>query len=553
MKTIIVTLNSQYVHSSLAPWYLSSSAKKNCYSQIEVKVIEGTVNEDLTIVYNRIISEKADVIAFSCYIWNITTVLMLVNELRDSNAKIVLGGPEVSYCAESVLKNNTRVDYVLSGEGERPFVSLLNAIYNNTTIANDEGICYRAGESVILSKPYVSNDVPESPYTNEYFEALDGRIAYIETSRGCPYSCAFCLSGRCGGVRYFPLIDAKKNIIELSNSGSKIIKFVDRTFNANKKRAYELFEFIINNYGKAIKSGVCFHFEIAGDLLSDADFDLLKSAPKGAVQFEIGIQSFNEKTLKEINRKTNVKRLYSNINRLIELKNIHVHIDLIAGLPYEDYKTFRDSFNTAFSLNADMLQLGFLKLLHGADMREKHSEYPCEYSDNPPYEVVSTPWLSNKELSLLKFCENALERFCNSGRFSRTTSYIFNELNRNPFDTLVELGMFTGCDSCSLNDYVDRIYSFFAKGCDDNKLRDALICDVATSVKSSSLPQSLFRQDKRLKAFRAMLEKDDGTRRKKGVLRSTFLLYSENCGAYVDYDQKVGTKYHLHKIEFDLN
>lgn len=553
MKVVIITLNSQYIHSSLAPWYLLSSAKKNCCSQIEVKVIEGTVNEELSSVYKRIVSENADVVAFSCYIWNISFVLELVNLLSGCNAKIILGGPEVSYCAELVLKSNKRVDYVLSGEGEKPFASLLNALYNNEKLTDCMGICYREKNRIVINEPFISNEVPDSPYTDEYFKALGGRIAYIETSRGCPYSCAFCLSGRCGGVRYFPTENAKENIIKLSNSGSKIIKFVDRTFNADKKRAYKLFEFIISNYGKAIKKGVCFHFEIAGDLLTDTDFALLKTAPKGLIQFEIGLQSFNDKTLRAINRKTNVEKLYSNIKRLVALKNIHVHIDLIAGLPYEDYKIFRDSFNTAFSLNADMLQLGFLKLLHGAAMRDNIKDYPCEYSCKPPYEVLSTPWLGNKEILLLKYCENALERFVNSGRFPRTTDYIFNEQKRNPFDTLVELGMFTGCENCALNDYVDKIYGFFSKGSDHNKLRDVIICDIATSVKSNSLPKCLIRKDKRLKAFRSSLENNETTRRKKGVLRSTFLLYGEKCGAYVDYDRKIDGKYVLHKIEFDLN
>jgi radical SAM superfamily enzyme YgiQ (UPF0313 family) len=552
MKVVIVSLNSQYIHSSLAPWYLLASVKESCPKEIKAKVIEGTVNENIEEVYKRIKKEKADIIAFSCYIWNITYVMSLVELLYQKGVKIVLGGPEVSYCPENILSNHM-VNYVLSGEGELPFATLLNTIIKKGTLKNVPGLSYRYKGKNIIGQPFITDEIPVNPYSKEYFKALKGRIAYIETSRGCPFSCAFCLSGRCGGVRFFPLDRALNDIITLSNSGSKIIKFVDRTFNANRKRAYEIFSFIIDNYGKCIPADVCFHFEIAGDLLRKEDFELLKTAPKGAIQFEIGMQSFNGETLKAINRKTNVKLLKENIKKLTEMGNIHIHIDLIAGLPKEDYKSFRDSFNTAFSLKANMLQLGFLKLLYGADMREKSEDYPCEYYQNPPYEVVSTPYINKMQMDMLHSCENALERFVNSGRFKLTNEYIFNVQKRNPFDTLSELGMFTLSDSCSLNEYVNRLYWYFEKGSDSSILRDALLCDIAVSVKSNVLPKSLIREDKRLRKFRQILESNEDTKRKKGVMRNTFLLYSQNCGAYVDYDEKIDGKYVLKKIKFDIN
>lgn len=553
MKALIVALNSQYIHSSLAPWYLLSAVRQNLVEAINVKVVEGTVNEDFDELYRRIKNENADVITFSCYIWNITCVLKLAQKLSQKGVTIALGGPEVSYCAEEILSNNSSVDYIISGEGELPFTLLLKAIVNKGDKSKIPGLCYRTENALKISQPNITDTIPPNPYSEEYIKSLNGRIAYIETSRGCPYSCAFCLSGRCGGVRFFPIERAKSDIITLANSGSKIIKFVDRTFNANRNRAYDIFSFIISNYGKTIPNGVCFHFEIAGDLLRTEDFELLKTAPNGAIQFEIGMQSFNSQTLSSINRKTNVPLLIENILTLTQMENIHIHIDLIAGLPKEDLKSFRESFNTAFNLNADMLQLGFLKLLHGADMREKSEDYPCEFSKHPPYEVISTPWLSEAELKMLHYCENALERFCNSGRFKRTNQYIFGVQKRNPFETLVELGVFTGCLSCPLNEYVDKLYCFFEKGSDPDILRDALLCDIATSIKSNSLPKSLLREDKRLRQFRGFLEKDETTRRKKGVLRSTFLLYSENCGAYVDYDEEHDGKYILKKIKYDIN
>ena len=547
MKALIVSLASQYIHSALAPWYLLQGAKINCDPNITVKVTEGTVNENEEELFSRIALENADIVAFSCYIWNIECVKSLAKKLHKKGAKIILGGPEVSYNAEDLLKHHPYIDFIISGEGEQPFAALLNALYKGGDFAQISGICYLKNGKPCLSAPHMTDSIPPCPYNEEYLTSLKGRIAYIETSRGCPFSCAFCLSGRLSSVRFFPLERAKQDILTLANSGSKIIKFVDRTFNANPKRAYDIWQFIIDAYGTAIQKGVCFHFEIAGDLLSDKDFCLLKTAPKGAIQFEIGIQSFNAKALAAVNRKTNIERLSYNIKRLCEMQNIHIHIDLIAGLPLEDYASFRDGFNKAFYLNADMLQLGFLKLLHGADMREKRDEYPLEFSLNPPYETSSTPWLTQKDFKLLHFTENALDRFVGSGRFKRTCRLVFGKQGRNPFDTLTELGMFTGLGSCSLNDYVNMLFRFF--GSDAGELRDALITDVATSVKSTVLPSCLAVPDKRLKEFKRQLETVPETRRKSGVMRSVFLLYGEDCGAYVDYDKKVDGKYILNKVK----
>ena len=545
MKTVIVSLASQYVHSTLAPWYLFYTAKKLCKSDTELKVLEGTVNEDAEKLYKKIADEKADLIAFSCYIWNIKAVKELAQRLHKTGAKILLGGPEVSYNAGELLKENF-VDFILSGEGERPFAELLKALAEDGKISDISGLCYKNNGEIILNPPHTTQEVPVCPYGEEFLTALNGRIVYVETSRGCPFSCAFCLSGRLGGVRFFPLERAKQDILTLANSGSKIIKFVDRTFNANRQRAFEIWQFIIENYGKKIPKGVCFHFEIAGDLLRNEDFELLKNLPKGLIQFEIGIQSFSAKTLAAINRKTDTKRLENNLKRLCEMGNIDIHIDLIAGLPFEDYNTFREGFNKAFRLNADMLQLGFLKLLFGADMREKRGEYPLKFSSDPPYEVTETPWLDGEKLALLKHTERALDRFVGSGRFPRTNALIFEVQKRDPFDTLTELGMFAGEEVCSLNDYVEKIYRFF--GSDETALRDALISDVATSVKNGTLPKCLVVPDDRLRAFKKSLDANPQTRRKKGVMRNVFWLYGENCGAYVDYDEQLNGKYILNKI-----
>ncbi len=434
LTAAICVLNSKYIHSSLAPWCLSAGVDTYCGPEIFAEVVEGTINERLEDVAQRILALNPQVIGFSCYIWNISATKELIRLVKSRlpGAVVALGGPEVSYCAEKLLDGEPEVQYVLSGEGEKPFALLLNAISRGETPENIPGVCYRRDGQAVTVPPCTPEDDPPSPYTSKYLSALKGRIAYLETSRGCPYSCAFCLSGRCGSARFFDLDRAKKELLLLARSGAKTVKLVDRTFNANRRRAIELFRFIIENYGTAIPAGVCFHFEIAGDLLDEETLSLLAQAPVGAMQLEIGLQSFNPKTLAAINRKTDVERLKENIRRLIANSNMHIHIDLIAGLPYEDFASFTESFNTAYSLGPNMLQLGFLKLLYGAPMRENPAEFPCRYNGQPPYEVTQTPWLSEEELLRLHHTEDALERLYNSGRFRRTLSYLLEKSKTTP-------------------------------------------------------------------------------------------------------------------------
>lgn len=560
MKTIICCINSKYIHSSLAPWCLLAGVKAYCdnnYSSF-TKVIEGTINEDENKIIKRLVDEKPDVIGFCTYIWNVDTVKYIITKIKSDypNIKIILGGPEVSYNAAELLYENGNIDYIVSGEGEKPFAMLLNAIFNNTAPPQNYGICYKKQNSIFLSEPYVSDDEPVSPYCDEYFNSLKGRIAYIETSRGCPYSCAFCLSGRCGKARFFNIENAKQNILKLANSGTKTIKFVDRTFNANKKRAKEIISFIIENYASSIPKGVCFHFEIAGDILDRETIDLLSCAPKGSIQLEIGLQSFNENTLSYINRKTNTAKLKSNIKKLIAQRNIHIHIDLIAGLPLEDINSFRDSFNIAFSLCPDMLQLGFLKLLFGAPMRENKEEFPCVYSGKPPYEVISTPWLSENDVEVLKRIEDALERLYNSHRFTRTLDYVFFTLSETPFDFFYSFSDFIkeeNLDGISLDGYTKLLFSFLSEKSriDKEILRDKIVCDRLSSIKAGVLPDYLKIQDSNYKKIRNALNELVGMC--KNGRRGMAVLYSENAVVYTDYESKdvVTGEYRLNYVSFD--
>lgn len=556
IKAVICTLNSKYIHSSLAPWCLAAGVEATCNEGIAAEVVEGTINERATDVIVRIAAHAPQVIGFCCYIWNIRQTIEMIGLAKERlpQALIVLGGPEVSYNAEAILAQNLLVDYVISGEGEKPFALLLNAIQHDALITGIPGLCYRKNRDVIVSEPYIGREGPPSPYTRQYFEALNGRIAYLETSRGCPYSCAFCLSGRCGTARYNDIERAKSELLLLANSGTQTVKLVDRTFNANRKRAYEIFDFVIASYGKTIPRGVCIHFEIAGDILDEDTISLLSKAPIGAMQLEIGVQSFHPKTLEAIHRKTDMARLKNNITRLVCNANIHIHIDLIAGLPFEDWKSFRESCNTAWALKPNMLQLGFLKLLHGSPMRENPYEFPCEHMRQPPYEVIKTPWMSGEELLQLHIVEESLERIYNSGRFRRTLEYLLEQRDITPFELLYEFGVFAnghGIHNISLNDYAELIFEYFCKLSNivRLKLRDAMVCDRLATDSSGVLPRFLQIPDPSLKRVKAELNNRASSRIQEGVKRGYALLYSEACAVYVDYDDKnpVTGEYKLHK------
>ncbi len=535
MKVLLCAINSKYIHSSLAVWYLAAAVKK--YNNVDCEVFEATINEPKESVLERIISKKADLVAFSTYIWNKNETLWLAKNVKDiTGARILLGGPEVSYDAENTLRGNQFVDYIISGEGEEPFAQLCSGI----SVEKIEGLSFKKGEDVVVKPPFYSTQDPPNPYSKEYFEHLNERIAYIETSRGCPFHCAFCLSGRCEGVRFFDLEESKKNIILLANSGTQTVKLIDRTFNANKKRARDIFEFIIDEYGKNIPKNVCFHFEIEGELLDEETFGVLKRAPKGLIQFEIGLQSFNEQTLLAVNRRTNLGLLCENIKRLLSLGNIHIHIDLIIGLPYEGLNSFKRSFDLAYALKPHMLQVGFLKLLYGAELREKINDYKYEFIDTPPYEVVLNEWLTNSELKWLHCFEDVFEKMYNSRRFALTLEYL-NTVFESPFD------MFSGFAeyACkknvrnSLDDFTEAIFEYFSQNAGVNNLllRDKLAIDRLATNRMGYLPGFLRVHTPKIKDALNFLEKNEATKRHKSIKRAATVLLSENKLAYVDYDE----------------
>jgi radical SAM superfamily enzyme YgiQ (UPF0313 family) len=439
MKTVIAALNSKYVHLSLAPWYLKSASNDIC----EIKILELTINQNKAEIMRRIYSEKPDILAFSCYIFNIIHIEAIVKDIKQilPKLKIILGGPEVSYDAVEILQSNANVDYLVCAEGEMRLKWLLACIKAGEKPKEIDGIAYRDGEKIKFTPPVSTiKDLDElpSPYTDEMLEAAKGKIAYFESSRGCPFNCAYCLSPQAGGVRSFSFERVKTDLLRLMRSDARQIKFVDRTFNCTPARAKEIVNFILKEAAGDKKTAEKnYHFEAAADLFDDELITLLSGAPGGLFQLEIGIQSFNEKTLAVSLRKTDLTLCERNIKKLLAAGSMHIHLDLIAGLPYEDFSSFAQSFNRIFALRPHCIQLGFLKLLRGSALHGDAEKYNYKYSMLPPYEVFETPWLSYDELLKLKDMETVVDALYNSGRFIESLKYMVAKFNSS-FDFFFE-------------------------------------------------------------------------------------------------------------------
>ncbi len=553
-KVLISTLNSKYVHTSLAPWCLKAGVVAYCPYPVTVSVIEGTINQGVEEVFQSLSTELSQkellCVGFSCYIWNIEQTKHLARLLKKAypSLPILLGGPEVSYHPEVILESCDFVDFVLGGEGEVPFAQLVTLLWEERKdFSSVLGLSYREqGGAFRISPPYVSEALPPSPYCEAYFAQLQGKISYFESSRGCPYHCAFCLSGREEKPRYFPMARVEKDLLQLAQSGTQTIKFVDRTFNSNRLHCDQILSFLLSEYGRGIPETITFHFEMAGDILAESTLELLSQMPPYYVQLEIGMQSFCEKTLEAVGRKTNIPRLLANLTRLVSFGNHHLHIDLIAGLPYEGMAEFEQSFNIAYGIGAEMLQLGFLKVLAGSEIGENPQKYLEDYEKKAPYQVISTPWLSQEDFERLDKIEGVLDRLSNSGRYPRTLSYLLAVTGGNAFALFRYLGEALGeVPACSsLEAYTDAFYEV-AKQLPqvvEMKLRDALVLDRVSQNSTGILPSSLKVRDENLRKLTIALEQNPKTARPPHGKRFVGILYSENKGIYVDYPQHSGKK-----------
>ncbi len=428
---LLVGVNAKFIHSNLAIRYLSKVDKRCSFCEF-------TVQDRPEQIAAKLYKTGEQVFLFSCYIWNIEHILKVCNILKqaDCNIQIVLGGPEVSFNAQERLEENPAVDFILCGEGE-PAISLFADSLDSLTFDCVPGLWYRNDNTICqssVSAMEANMDTLPFPYTEEDIKNLKNRIVYFETSRGCPYRCAFCLSGGAGSLRFMSLAKVQSAIDFFDEHKVPLVKLVDRTFNADPKRALAIIETI-----KAKNGGTTYHFEIRAETMTEELIKSLQTAPDGMFQLEIGVQSVHLETLKKINRKPDFVRICNVVQLLSENQKMHLHLDLIAGLPGETLEQFIDSFNQLMSLKPDNLQLGFLKKLKGSTLEAPGSAF----WDFPPYEVIHSDAMRYEELLMLHDAEEMLERYYNSGVFSQTMDYLLSTYYAGrEFDFFKEIGDF---------------------------------------------------------------------------------------------------------------
>jgi anaerobic magnesium-protoporphyrin IX monomethyl ester cyclase len=463
MNVICSTLNAKFIHTNLAIRYLKAYASP----EFNIQIKEYTIKDPVMNIVTDLYQQKPTVIGFSCYIWNIEETIKVIKMLKkiDSSIKIVLGGPEVTYDITEWLERIPEVDFIVIGEGEQTFKQLLTEIDSTNNYRNVHGIAYRTDGQTVITPQMNKLDLKDlpTPYRlPEDLPYLGKRVNYIETSRGCPFSCQFCLSSIEVGVRYFDREKIKEDIRYLMANGAKTIKFVDRTFNISRSYAMEMFRFLIDEH----KPGVVFQFEITADIMRPEVIDFLNiEAPKGLFRFEIGIQSTNDYTNELVQRKQNFSKLTRTVLMVKNGGKIDQHLDLIAGLPEEDYTSFRKTFNDVFELRPEELQLGFLKMLRGTGVRLRAAEHEYIYMDHSPYEILGNNVLSFNDIVKIKQVEDVLEKYWNDHRMDTTVEYLVKNVFPSPFDFFQQFGSYWDKQGWSrighqLEDLYQRLYSF---------------------------------------------------------------------------------------------
>ena len=437
MKILLAACNAKYIHSNLAVYDLK--AYSSDYDE-HVILREYTINQPKDEILKDIYSSGADVVCFSCYIWNISFVRELIRDLVKILPKTAFwaGGPEVSYDAEKFLTEMPEMTGVMVGEGEKTFHDLLEFyIDGKDSLEEISGIAYRSGDKIIHNGWRELMDLSTIPFVYEHLEEFENRIIYYESSRGCPFSCSYCLSSIDKKLRFRDLELVKKELQFFLDHRVPQVKFVDRTFNCKHEHAMTIWKYILEH-----DNGVTnFHFEISADLLREEEMELMSQMRPGLIQLEIGVQSTNPETIRAIHRHMNLKKLEHCVNRVHSFRNIHQHLDLIAGLPYEDYDTFHQSFNDVYQMKPDQLQLGFLKVLKGSLMQKEAEGYGIVHKEKEPYEVLSSNWLTYGEILKLKMVESMVEVYYNSGQFWHTLEYLV-PLEKDAFTFYEKLGSY---------------------------------------------------------------------------------------------------------------
>ena len=421
MKILLVACNAKYIHSNLAVYDLQAYASD--YAD-HIVLKEYTINQQKDDIMRDIYLEHPDVVCVSCYIWNLSFVKELMADLIKilPGADFWAGGPEVSYDAEKFLTENSEFKGVMVGEGEETFKELAGYYVekNPQNLKDMTGICYRDGDQIIHNGWRQIMDLSSIPFIYKDLSEFKNRIIYYESSRGCPFSCSYCLSSIDKKLRFRDTETVKKELQFFIDNKVPQVKFVDRTFNCKHDHAMAIWKYI-NEHDNGVTN---FHFEISADMLREEELQELSTMRPGLIQLEIGVQSTNPDTIKAIHRTMDFEKLKGIVDRIHSFGNIHQHLDLIAGLPYEDYDSFRHSFNDVYALKPQQLQLGFLKVLKGSHMMEMCREYGIVYKTQEPYEVLSTKWLDYDHVLKLKTVENMVEVYYNSGQFQNTLEYL---------------------------------------------------------------------------------------------------------------------------------
>lgn len=449
MKSYLVAINSKYIHPAMGVFSLVANSKHPIiYDEFNIK-------DNKEKIIKNILEKEYDILGFSVYIWNSTVIKEIIKDLRNNGFKkpIFVGGPECYYNSELFLKEY-KIDYVIFGEGEEAFNELIDYLDNKISIDKVSNLYYLQDNKLKYTY-YKLPDITKIKHDLSLIKDFNHRIAYIESSRGCPFKCSYCMASLDHKVRFFPIEQVKKEIKYLLDNNCKIIKFLDRSFNINKEYMFDILNFINEN-----DNGVSiFQFEIVGDLL---DKDIINYVTtkmrKGILRFEIGVQSTNEKTTCEVNRRQDFKKLKENIDLLLD--KVTLHIDLIAGLPYEDLESFKNSFNETYLLMGDELQLGFLKELKGTKISNEKDKHYYLFDENPPYEIINNKYINEKELNIIHKVEEALEKYHNKGCFKRTMKFLFIDCKLNPFDTFFALTNNSITKLKSMNDDVAYKYLF---------------------------------------------------------------------------------------------
>lgn len=415
MKVIFTAINSKYIHTALGLRYISEYCKSQGH---DVTLIEETINTQLLTILEKLMSAEADVFAFSVHIWNKPVVYKLISMLKKlrPQAVIIAGGPEVAFDAAKIFTEQPAIDYIVQGEGELVVAELLQALQDNTAVP--QHVAYMENGKVNLNGGVtVIEDLAALPFPYPDLQQViaEHKIVYYECSRGCPFNCSYCLSGISRSVRRRPLKMVLADLQRFIEAKTPLVKFVDRTYNLDEEYFLPIMEYLA-----AADTDTTFHFEIKADLITPKVLDFLKKVPQGRFQLEIGIQTTNPPTLKAINRRDNWEKLAYNVQEILQAGNMHIHLDLIAGLPYEGIKEYEKSFNDVYALQPQMLQLGFLKVLPGTQMSSETDCHKLIYMDEPPYEILATAYMPYKEMQLLKRLENVFEQIYNSDCFANT-------------------------------------------------------------------------------------------------------------------------------------